>query len=121
MRANSKAAKLLGRPPEELIGQTIDAVATAATAALVRAHDREVLDSGKVTTYEEQVAYLGGAYTLLTTRFPVTDEYGRLAGMGAMSVDITPRIHMEEWLRLAKEQAESANRGQGHVPGQHEP
>lgn len=110
VRANAMAGKLLGRPPSELIGQTIDMVATQETAAMVRAHDREVMESGRVTTYEEQVAFLGGNYTLLTTRFPVTDQSGEVAGMGALSVDITPRIRMEEWLRLAKEDAEAANR-----------
>ena len=78
VRANAMAGRLLGRPPEELLGQTIDSVATEETAALVRSHDREVIETGRVTTYEEQVAYLGGTYTLLTTRFPVTDERGRV-------------------------------------------
>ena len=109
VRANAAAGVLLGREPEQLIGQTIDTVATAATAAMVTAHDHEVIESGKVTTYEEQAEYLGGAHTLLTTRFPVTDEHGDVAGVGAISVDITPRMRMEEWLRLAKEQAETAN------------
>lgn len=110
VRANAMAGKLLGRSPDELIGQSIDMVATQETAAMVRAHDREVMESGQVTMYEEQVAFLGGNYTLLTTRFPVTDQNDRVAGMGALSVDITPRIRMEEWLRLAKEDAEAANR-----------
>lgn len=109
VRANAKAGTLIGRSPEELLGQSIESVATAATATLIRAHDREVIESGRVTTYEEQVEYLGGIRTLLTTRFPVTDERGDLAGIGAMSVDITPRIRMEEWLRLTKDQAEAAN------------
>lgn len=110
VRANAMAGKLLGRPASELIGQRIDTVATEETAEMVRVHDREVMESGQVTTYEEQVAFLGGNYTLLTTRFPVTDQNGHVAGMGALSVDITPRIRMEEWLRLAKEDAEAANR-----------
>ncbi len=108
VRANETAGVLLGRPPAELIGQTIDAVATPRTAAMVRAHDREVLEGGQVTTYEEQADYLGGSHTLLTTRFPVTDPTGHIVGVGAISVDITPRIRMEQWLWLAKEQAEAA-------------
>jgi PAS domain S-box-containing protein len=109
VRANATAGTLLGRPADELIGQTIESLATAQTAALVRAHDHEVIRSGNVSTYEEQVEYLGGPRTLLTTRFPVTDERGDVRGIGAISVDITPRIHMEQWLWLAKEQAEAAN------------
>ncbi len=109
VRANDAAGALLGRSPEQLVGTTIDTVATAATAATIRQHDREVIDSGEVTTYEEQVEYLGGTYTLLTTRFPVTDEHGGVVGVGAMSLDITPRIRMEQWLRVAKDQAEAAN------------
>lgn len=109
VRANDAAGELLGRPPEQLIGQTIDTVATGATAAMIRQHDREVMASGEVTTYEEQVDYLGGTYALLTTRFPVTDERGGVVGVGAISLDITPRMRMEQWLRVAKDQAEAAN------------
>ncbi|HEU4669223.1 MAG TPA: response regulator [Dyella sp.] len=109
VRANEAAGTLLGRPPEQLVGQAIDAVATADTAALIRQHDREVIETGEVTTYEEEVKYIGGSYTLLTTRFPVTDERGNVVGVGAMSLDITPRIRMEQWLRVAKDQAEAAN------------
>lgn len=109
VRANDAAGELLGRSPDQLIGQTIDAVATEATAATIGQHDREVIDSGEVTTYEEQVEYLGGNFTLLTTRFPVTDEHDRVVGVGAMSLDITSRIRMEQWLRVAKDQAEAAN------------
>ncbi len=110
LRANGAAARLLGRDVGQLIGQPIDVVATEETAALVHAHDHEVIEGNRVSNYEEQVAYLGGAYTLLTTRFPVTDERGRVVGVGAVSLDITERNHMEEWLRLAKNQAEAANR-----------
>lgn len=109
VRANGAAGELLGRPPDQLIGQTVDTVATEATSALIGQHDREVVDSGEVTTYEEPVEYLGGSFTLLTTRFPVTDERGRVVGVGAMSLDITSRIRMEQWLRMAKDQAEAAN------------
>jgi len=109
VRANGAAGELFGRPPEQLVGQSIDTVATAATAATITQHDREVIESGEVTTFEEQVEYLGGTYTLLTTRFPVTGEDGHVVGVGAMSLDITPRIRMEQWLRVAKEQAEAAN------------
>ncbi|AND70939.1 histidine kinase [Dyella thiooxydans] len=109
VRANDAAGELLGRPPDQLIGQTVEAVATEATSAIIRQHDREVIDSREVTTYEESVEYLGGSFTLLTTRFPVTDDGGRVVGVGAMSLDITSRIRMEQWLRVAKDQAEAAN------------
>ncbi len=109
VRANATAGRLLGRPPEELIGRTIDMVATTATAATVRAHDKEVIEKDEVTTYEEQVEYIGGAHTLLTTRFPVTDERNRVVGVGSISVDITERTRMEQCLRLARDQAQAAN------------
>jgi PAS domain S-box-containing protein len=110
LRVNNVAAKLIGLPAEELIGKSVDNVATAETAALVREHDREVIEGCDITAYEEQLNYLGGSYTLLTRRFPVTDARGAVAGVGVISMDITQRIHMEQSLLMAKVEAESANR-----------
>ncbi|HTV84673.1 MAG TPA: response regulator [Dyella sp.] len=110
VRINETAAKLMGRPASELIGKSIDKVASAESAALVHEHDHEVIAGRSVTAYEEQLEYLGGSYTLLTRRFPVTDASGEVAGIGVISMDITQRIHMEQVLRMAKLEAEAANR-----------
>jgi PAS domain S-box-containing protein len=110
LRINDVAAKLMGRPAEALLGHGIDEVASVETATLIREHDREVLEGSGITAYEERVDYIGGSYTLLSTRFPVTDGHGAIAGIGVISVDITQRIHMERALRAAKLEAESANR-----------
>jgi PAS domain S-box-containing protein len=109
LRINEAAAKLMGRPAQEILGHTVDVVATPETAALIRRHDHEVVEGGRITACEEQVNYLGGSYTLLTTRFPVTCERGAVAGIGVISMDFTQRMHMEQELRTAKAQAESAN------------
>jgi PAS domain S-box-containing protein len=109
LRINEAAAKLMGRPAQEILGHTVDVVATPETAALIRQHDHEVIEGGRITACEEQVNYLGGSYTLLTTRFPVTSERGTVAGIGVISMDFTQRMHMEQELRTAKAQAESAN------------
>jgi PAS domain S-box-containing protein len=110
VRVNETAAKMMGRPAEALLGHRVDEIATEETAALIREHDREVLEGSGITAYEERVDYVGGSYTLLTTRFPVTDERGAIAGIGVILMDITPRIHMERALRATKMEAESANR-----------
>ena len=109
LRINDTAAKLMGKPSEQLLGRTIDVVATPETAELVRKHDREVLEEHGVTACEEQVSYLGGSYTFLTRRFPITNEHGKVDGVGVLSVDISQRIHMEHELRTAKAEAEAAN------------
>lgn len=109
LRINEAAAKLMGWPASELLGKTVDAVATPETALLIRKHDHEVMEGHHITACEEQVSYLGGSYTLLTTRFPVTDARGNVAGIGVMSMDISQRMHMEQALRLTKAEAESAN------------
>jgi PAS domain S-box-containing protein len=110
LRVNDVAARLIGLPSDVLIGKSVDNIATAESAALVREHDREVIEGRDITAYEERLDYLAGSYTLLTRRFPVTDERGAVAGVGVISMDITQRIQMEEALRLAKVEAESANR-----------
>lgn len=110
LRVNDMAAGLMGRPVKELLGKPVDAVATPETAELIRTHDLEVLERHGVTACEEQVNYLGGSYTLLTRRFPVTDEHDAVAGVGVISMDITQRKHVEQELHIAKMEADSANR-----------
>ncbi|WP_333681189.1 response regulator [Dyella sp.] len=110
LRVNDTAANLMGRPANELLGKKIDTVATPETAELIGKHDREVIQGHGVTAYEEQVNYLGGSYTLLTRRFPITDERNAVAGVGVISMDITQRMHTEQELRIAKLEAEAANR-----------
>ena len=110
LRINDTAAALMGRPANELLGKKVDAVATPETAAMVGSHDHEAIEGHGVTAYEEHVDYLGGSYTLLTRRFPVTDERNAVAGIGVISMDITQRMHTEQELRIAKLEAETANR-----------
>ncbi|GGA30266.1 response regulator [Dyella nitratireducens] len=110
LRINAEAVKLMGLSAKELLGKTVDLVATPETAELIRKHDHEVLREHGVTAYEEQVNYLGGSHTLLTRRFPVTDEHNAVAGVGVVSMDITDRILIEQALRIAKLEAEAANR-----------
>ncbi|HKT29596.1 response regulator [Dyella sp.] len=110
LRVNDTAASLMGRPANELLGKKVDTVATPETAELIGKHDHEVVQGHGVTAYEEQVNYLGGSYTLLTRRFPITDERNAIAGVGVISMDITQRMHTEQELRIAKLEAEAANR-----------
>jgi len=110
LRINHAAAALMGRPANELLGKKVETVATPETAQLIGSHDREVIEGNGVTAYEEQVNYLGGSFTLLTRRFPVTDERNAIAGIGVISMDITQRMHTEQELRIAKLEAEAANR-----------
>ena len=110
LRVNDVAAGLMGRPAKDLLGKTVDVVATPETAQLIRMHDHEVLDGHGVTAYEEHLNYLGGSYSLLTRRFPITDEHNAIAGVGVISMDITQRMHTEQELRIAKMEADSANR-----------
>jgi PAS domain S-box-containing protein len=110
LRINDTAAALMGRPANELLGKKVEAVATPETAELISHHDHEVIQGHGVTAYEEQVNYLGGSYTLLTRRFPITDERNAIAGIGVISMDITQRMHTEQELRIAKLEAEAANR-----------
>ncbi|NII10617.1 response regulator [Oleiagrimonas sp. C23AA] len=109
LRVNETGARMIGRDASVLEGETLKPVASQATLAMIAEHDAEVMRTNRVTQYEENVAYVGGSYTLLTTRFPVTGKRGSIIGVGAVSVDISARIHTEEVLRLAKIEAESAN------------
>ena len=73
--------------------------------------DNQVTSSGEIFSYEVDLNYPnGGSRTVVSTRFPVFAENGEVLGMGTINHDISERKQAEIALRIAKEQAESADR-----------
>ena len=115
--------------PDELIGRDDFAMGWAAQAALYRADDQAVMQSGIARLgYEEpQSPPDGGTIWLRTSKVPLRDSRGEVVGILGLYEDITERKQNElelehhrqylqelvdertQDLRLAKEQAETAN------------
>ena len=80
---------------EQLLGKKPDDIYDEALAKRVMAHDRTVLETGKVMSAEYEVPLVDGIHTLITIKFPIPGASGGVAGIGAISTDITERKEAE--------------------------
>lgn len=95
--ANAATAQFLRRAPEQVLGQSDDALFPAETGQQVMARDREVMASGQTQTIEEQVTLPDGReLQFLSTKGPVFDSCGQVAGLFGISRDVTERKQAED-------------------------
>jgi PAS domain S-box-containing protein len=112
VRFNKAGEELIGRSREDLIGKTDhDLFPREQADAFVRA-DREVLDSGRLHDIPEEEIDTAhnGRRTLHSRKIPVLGPDGEPAYLLGISEDITDRRSADDALRVAKEDAERANR-----------
>jgi PAS domain S-box-containing protein len=112
--ANPAAARVLERPPEELVGLTDREIYPdpEIAAALIEA-DRAVLRSGRAEVLEERIQTAAGYRVYLTTKAPYRDADGAIVGVIGSASDITERKAAEEALReqvTLKEQVRQAQK-----------
>lgn len=73
--------------------------------------EQRLMKTDAPITVEEKETWPDGSVSwALSTKMPLRDEQGRIAGTFGISRDITDRKRAEEAMRLAKEAAEAANR-----------
>ncbi len=96
----------------EALGKTDRDFFAAEHALEAMADEQEILRSGQpVLDKEEKETWPDGRTTwVATTKMPLYDEAGRIAGTFGISRDITERKQAAEALQAAKEAAEAANR-----------
>lgn len=97
---------------DELIGYDDYELSWGKQAELHRAGDREVLASGQPKLgYEESRTRSDGTLTWLrTSKLPLRDDRGHVFGILGVYDDITDRKQAEEQLRIARDEAQSANK-----------
>ena len=98
---NSSAARLLGRPADEIVGRDDTALFPADQASRSRAADARVGARGESETAEEHVVVDGRRRTLLLTRSPLRDYDGRIIGVLGVARDVTEQRQLEERLSRA--------------------
>src|ERR1035441_10567937 len=112
-RVNRSMARLFGiREPADLIGKCDFDFFTPEHAQPAYADEQLLLEERvPLLSKEEKETWPDGRETwVLTTKFPLRDQSGRIAGTHGISRDITDRKRAEQELLAAKEQAEAANR-----------
>ncbi|WP_027189535.1 PAS domain-containing sensor histidine kinase [Fundidesulfovibrio putealis] len=93
---NQEAARRVGKPVEDILGQSDSAVFPPEQAAAIREYDQLVLAGSATNTIEEQLTTMDGSRAFLTTKGPLFDESGQKVGLFGFSRDITERNRVTE-------------------------
>lgn len=94
---NKEAARLIGRPPQEIIGHLESEWFPQDQAAVE--NDRKVMRDNVVLSFEETVDTVSGKLTFLSTKGPLYDASGQVMGLFGVSRDITEQLRAEKMLR----------------------
>lgn len=92
---NDAAARFVGKPAEEVLGQDDRALFPLDQAEMLVAIGRRVIETGVAETNEEVVTTPGGERVFLATKGPLRDAEGRIIGIFGISRDITERKRAE--------------------------
>ena len=104
---NEGAARVTGKPAEEVLGQDDTFLFGVDEARVVMEKDQEVMDSGMVRVGEEVLTAAGTKRTYMATKAPYRDRNGNVIGMVGISRDITDLKRAEVELRASlKENAD---------------
>lgn len=93
---------------EDVLHKTDYEIFDRATAEAYRENDEEIMRLGKQMSYEESFRD-DGKVIQLSTKTPLKDSHGNIAGIIGNTIDISEKAHMIVELRNAKTLAEQAN------------
>jgi PAS domain S-box-containing protein len=85
------SARMTGKRPEDVLGRDETAAFPPEIARQLIADNRRVMAEDRIVTFEDHVTTPQGPRTLLTTKGPLHDAQGKVAGMFGISRDITER------------------------------
>ena len=109
LACNRSFARDLGVEPEQVAGKTDDDFFPEALAEKHRADDRRIMASGATETIDEEQTRDGVPRFVCTVKAPFRDENGTVAGILAISQDITDQRRAEEELALKADALRRSN------------
>ncbi len=101
-------AKLISR--KAIVGKTNYDMPWKDQADALNRANIEVMKTGIAKVFEENAQMSFGSGVFLSEKAPLRDKAGQIVGTLGISLDITEMKRKEKELRIAKEQAEEANR-----------
>jgi PAS domain S-box-containing protein len=104
LHINNQFEKLFGVKNADVVGKFPCDVHYSELSKSTRAHDCEVISSGKVVIREGFARTSIGHRYLHTVKFPITGECGNVTSIGAVVTDVTPMREMTQLLRKTNQQ-----------------
>ncbi len=107
LMVNRRYEEAVGVTKQAALGRTDFEIFSAEGAESIVDVDREVLNSGKALTFEEQVPHPDGtAHHYLTTKVPLLDAKGDAYALIGLATDINEQKKLQAQLMAAKNEAE---------------
>jgi len=98
LTVNPVCAQAFNLKPEDFIGRTPEEILPATTAARIREHDLEAINTKKYHTYNEVYRTEGRDHYFQTVRFPLTDHSGATIGVCTIARDVTSEKDLNDQL-----------------------
>jgi PAS domain S-box-containing protein len=83
--------QIVGRTNYDLLPMTRSSHMSRAIADQFARVDRQVIETGMPTEFEDPLPDGEDEKVFVTVKFPITDEHGRITGVGGITTDITER------------------------------
>jgi len=99
---NSAGVRLLGLPPEQILGKTDREIMDPQVAAKVEASDRFVLQSRKSYSADEDFQSGGNIRRVLSTKSVHLSPEGHALGVLGVAIDVTERRKLEDQVQRAQ-------------------
>jgi PAS domain S-box-containing protein len=100
--AGARAEQISGRRDTDLFPQLL--------AASYQANDAQVLEQKRSLEFEETYVRAGAPHIYHSIKFPLLDADGHPSAICAIAIDVTERKKIDDALRIARLEAERANR-----------